>query len=189
MSSRYCRHPEYEPNAEVTNASARSTPSPAILRDRVGQERVPVTVSPVDRQVRAGARELGADRGQQGATLVVDGAAPAEVLVVRGHLAQPLRRDFPSTQHPLEERHDVVAALGPSEGHEQQRVVAGRHGLMLTQGGVPPRGLWLCDTGTLSRSHDRALPHREPRLAPASVRSGPPAPPDPGLPGRLANDC
>ena len=60
------------------------------LPQRVGEQRVPVAVSPVDRQRHAVAIQLLAQRRHERAALGADRAHAAEVLVVRGHLAQPL---------------------------------------------------------------------------------------------------
>ena len=74
----------------MTNASARSTPASAISRERVGQERVPVPVAPVDRQVDAVGVELGLEGRDQRADLAVDRADAAEVLVVMRDLLERL---------------------------------------------------------------------------------------------------
>ena len=68
-SSRYWRQPEYELNAEVKNASARRDAVVAHLPQRVGEERVPVAVAEVDRQVDAVRAQLGLERRDQLAVL------------------------------------------------------------------------------------------------------------------------
>ena len=58
----------------------------------------------------------------------VDRAHAAEVLVVRGHLPQALRRHVLPAQDVLEERQHLVLPLGATEGDHEQRVVVARHG-------------------------------------------------------------
>ena len=114
--------------------AARVTPSLAICADRVGEERVPVAVAPVDRDVDPGAGEVLAQRREERAVLVVDRRAAAEQEVVLADLLQPLARDPPAAGHVLQERHDVLGPLGAAERHEQQCVVrrdVGNHGLIV----------------------------------------------------------
>ena len=51
-------------------------PSWAISRQRVGQERMPIAIAPIDRQRRAVRLEFGAQRGDQGPILRVQGLTP-----------------------------------------------------------------------------------------------------------------
>ena len=130
-------------------------------RDRVLDQRVPVAVAPVDRQV-----ELGPDRRQQRPVLRVDRRHPAEVGVVLGHLEQPLPRHAPPADDVLQERQHVVLALRTAEGQQQQCVVLGAHAVMSTR---PSRG-------TRRR---RARSRRSPRASSPTAarrRSGRPAP-------------
>ena len=79
--------------------------------------------------------QLGPQRGQQRPVLVVDGAAPAERVVVLGHRRQPLVRDPPPGGHGPQERHHVVRLLRATEGQQQDRVVRReRVGFGLRQG-------------------------------------------------------
>src|SRR3546814_5745135 len=49
----------------------------------------------------------------------------AEEQVLPGHLLQPLAGHAPPPGHVLEERHDVVGALGAAEAQQQDGVVGG----------------------------------------------------------------
>ena len=77
--------------ASVTNGSKLRLPQSSGVRD-------------------AAAVELGAQRGQQRTVLVVDGAAPAEPVVVLGHGGQPLVRDAAPGGDVAQERHHLARA-------------------------------------------------------------------------------
>ncbi len=67
-----------------------------------------------------------AQRGDQRLVLLVDRADAVEVVVVLGHALQPLARDAAAAGHVLQERHDLVVALGPAEAEHQQRLPPAR---------------------------------------------------------------
>ena len=69
---------------------------------------MPVAIAPVDGQFDAVGGELGAEGGDEGPVLVVDGTATAEVLVVLRHLGQSLRCGATAPGDVLEEGHDVL---------------------------------------------------------------------------------
>ena len=127
MSSRYCRHDEYELYADVTNASARSTPSSRHLAHGVGEERVPVAVAPVHGQGAPRPGQLGIERGDERTVVRVDRAHAAERVVLPGHDAEPILRHVPATRDVLEEREDVVGALGAAERDDHDGVVHRAH--------------------------------------------------------------
>ena len=107
MFSRYWRQLEYELKPVVK---------------KVAQERVPVAVAEVDREVDAVRVELRAERRDQCSILRVDRAHAAEALVVVRNLLEPLARDVPPAGHVLEERHHVVHPLRPAERDDEERV-------------------------------------------------------------------
>ena len=80
------------------------------LAQGVGDERVEVAVAPDERGRDLAPVELGPQRGQQRAVLVVDGAAPAEAVVVLGHGGQPLVRDAATGRDVAQERHHLRRA-------------------------------------------------------------------------------
>ena len=69
--------------------------------------------------------EVLAQRVQQRAVLRVDRADPAEQEVVLPDLLEPLPGDAAAARDVLQERDDVVRALGAAEGEQQQGVVRG----------------------------------------------------------------
>ena len=94
----------------------------AHLPQGVGEQRVPVAVAEVDRQLDRVLGELPLDRRDQLAVLGVDRADAAEQVVVLRDLEQPLARDAASARHVLEERQHVVRALRPAERDDEQGV-------------------------------------------------------------------
>ena len=102
----------------MTKAKARRTPSGLHLAQRIGQHGMPVAIAPVDGQVRAAGGQFGLERGDQFASLIVDGALAAELVVVLGYFEHAFARDVPAAQHIFEERDDVFAALGAAEGDD-----------------------------------------------------------------------
>ncbi len=123
MSSRYWRHPEYELKIEVTNASALRTPSASHLAQRVGEQRMPIAIAPIDGQARAVARQLFAKPGDQRAVLIVDRALAAEVVIMLGDRQHPFPRHIAPAQHVLEKRNDVVRFFRSSEREHQNGVI------------------------------------------------------------------
>jgi hypothetical protein len=96
--------------------------------------RRPVAVAPHDRRRDTARRQLGPQRREQRAVLVVDRAAAAELPVVLGDLGQPLARDPAPPGDVLEEREHLVRPLGTAEGEQQDRVVGGEPGLPAGRG-------------------------------------------------------
>ena len=123
----------------------------AHLPHRVGEERMPVAVAEVYRQVDPTGVQLGLERRDQRAVLLVERTDAGEELVVVRDLEQTLARDAASSRHVLEERKHVVHALGPAERDEQDRVER-----LLRQGRNRPVGrlLPLVDR----RRHGRMVP-------------------------------
>ena len=99
------------------------------------------------------------ERGEQRAVLRVDRRDPAEVLVVPGHLGQPLVGNAAPAGHVAQERHDVVRALGAAERQQQQRVVGGQ-----------PRRPWRGSRRRRGRSR-RWWPAASPTASRAAVRA------------------
>ena len=151
----------------MKNASARSTPSAAISRSASVEERVPVAVAEVDRQVDAVGVELDSESRDQRPVLGVDRADAAEELVVMRDLLEPLAGDVAPARDVLEERDHVVHPLRPAERDDEDRVEArGREGGDEPVGGRLGNGLAhrsersrarLCSTRISERrSHRRA---------------------------------
>ena len=92
--------------------------------ERRGEQRLPVAVAPLDREVDVAPAELVAEGRQQGPVLGVDRAHPAEGEVVVRDLLEALAGYAPTAGHVLEERHHVVGALGAAERDQEQGVDA-----------------------------------------------------------------
>lgn len=86
---------------------------------------VPVAVAPQDRQGRPAPGELGREGVAQGEVLGVDGAAPAQVVVVLGDLFEPFVGDRFALDHVAQERHHVPGLVRAPEGAQEERVVGG----------------------------------------------------------------
>ncbi len=93
------------------------------LSQRVGKQRVPIAVPPIDRQIDPVCGELVFQRRQQLPVLFVDRTDTAKTLVVFRHLHHPLAGDIFPAQNVFQEGDDVFGALGAAEGHQQKRVV------------------------------------------------------------------
>jgi hypothetical protein len=93
------------------------------LGNGVAEERRPVAVAKVDRQVDAVALQLLVDSRDERTVLIVDRAFSAEVMVVLSHRLEPFARYAAPARYVLQERHDVLRALGAAERHEQQSIV------------------------------------------------------------------
>ena len=90
---------------------------------RVGQHRVPVSISPVDRQRDAVPVELRPQRGDQVADLSIDRADAAEMVVVLGDLQKSLAGDVSAPRDVFQERQHIFAALGPAKTDDENRIV------------------------------------------------------------------
>ncbi len=157
-------------------------------RTRVGDERVPVAVAQVDRAARCSCAAnslVSASSSARFCALIGD--TPPKLLVVVGHLGQPLVRDAAAARDVAQERQHVLRGLGSAEGQQQEPVVRG-HGASLANAnahrvagpceiakrfrGVPTRP-W---RGSRRRrgSARRSSPGTSPTAAPAcSWRPGP----------------
>jgi len=100
------------------------------LPQRVGEERVPVAVAPIDRPVRAVGVELGENRGQQGPVLLVDRTDPAEQKVVLGDLLDPLGSGLAPAQHVLQKGNHVVGPLRPAKRDKNKGIVGQKLGML-----------------------------------------------------------
>ena len=100
------------------------------LPQGVPQQRAPVAVAPVHGQLRPPLAELDLQGRDQGAALVADGALPAKVQVVLGHLSLALVAHGLAAQHVLEERQHLVGTLGAAERNHEQGVVVGHHAIL-----------------------------------------------------------
>ncbi len=158
----------------MKNASERPTPVVAHLPQRVGEVGVPVAVAEVDRQPDPVRGELGLERRDQIAVLLVDRADAAEELVVMADLREPLARDVASARDVLEERDHVVGPLGAAERDDEQRVVA-----TVVEPGVGPVGRLLTRRSCVHRGQPSQRSagggHLSARCAPAAHRAAQPA--------------
>ena len=125
MSSRYWRHPEYELNIDVTNPSALADSVGLHLAQRVGQKRMPVAITPINRQPRPVRLKLALQAGDQGASLIVDRALAIEMMIMLRDREHSLARNVAPAQHILEERNYVVGLLRSAERKHQDCVVCG----------------------------------------------------------------
>ena len=85
-------------------------------------ERVPVPVAEVHRDVQSPAFECAADGGDHLAVQVVQRATPAQGEVVFADHLEPFPGDTATPGDVLEEGDDVLRFLRPAEGQEQQRI-------------------------------------------------------------------
>src|SRR5699024_6787682 len=95
------------------------------LPDRVLGHGRPVAVTEVDGQVPPPQDELVAEVVDDLQIEVVELASASEAAVVGGPLLEPLRVDAPAAGDILEDRDDVLLAVGPAEGEQQQGVHGG----------------------------------------------------------------
>ena len=91
----------------------------------VCQERIPVAVAEVDRQIDGVRVEFSAQRSDERAILGVDGAHATEELVVVGDVLEAFARHVASAGDVLEERHHVVHSLGTAKRDDEDRVESG----------------------------------------------------------------
>ena len=69
------------------------------LRKRVGQQRVPVAIAPIDRGRDAARIEFRTQRGDEISNLTVERANSVEVEVVLGDFEQSFARDVSAARH------------------------------------------------------------------------------------------
>ncbi len=93
------------------------------LLQGVAEVGFPVPVAPVYRQVDVVRLELGLQQGFQFPVLCIERAHAIEMFVVPDHLLHARRWDIFSPQDIVKKRPDIVHALGPTEGHNHDRVV------------------------------------------------------------------
>ena len=123
MSSRYCRQPEYELNGARDECQSAPDAVGGHLAKRVGQQRVPIAVAPVDRQLRSMIGQFPRQGRHQRTILLVDRTHAAEVVIVLGDFEHPLAGHFPAAKHVFQERQHVVRPLRPAERNDQNGVV------------------------------------------------------------------
>ena len=96
--------------------------------ERVGEERVPVPIAPVNGESGAAVSEFLPEGLEQGEILPVDRTASTEVVIVFRHLQHPLPGDIPAAEDVFQERHHVIGAIGAAERNQKNRVVEACHG-------------------------------------------------------------
>ena len=79
---------------------------------------MPVAIAPINRQ-----RHQRRQRGNQIAALLIDRAAPIEMVVVFRHGEHAFAGNIAAAQNIFKEGNYVVTALRPAEGYKQQSVV------------------------------------------------------------------
>ena len=94
------------------------------LVEPLGDEGVPVAVSPTEGDVVSAARELRRQVRDQAPITGVDGRDAAETLVVSGDLEQALVGDSPPTRGVAHERQDILRAVRAAVGQQHDRVIA-----------------------------------------------------------------
>src|SRR5580704_12350871 len=87
----------------------------AHLPQRVGQERMPVAIAPIDGKLQPVAGQFQFERGDQFAVVIVDRALAAEMIIMLRDGQHPLARYIAPAQDILKKRYDVVRLFGPSE--------------------------------------------------------------------------
>src|SRR5713101_9500515 len=85
------------------------------LPQSLGQQRMPVTVSPIDWQLWAMLLQLRPQRGNQLARLLIDRALALEVVIVLGHGQHAFARNVPSAQHVFQEGNHLFLRFRPTE--------------------------------------------------------------------------
>ena len=93
----------------------------------IGQQRMPVPIAPIDRQVEPVGGELGFQGGDECAVVVVDRTPAVEAVVVLGDGQHAIARDVTTPQHVLQEGDDVLPPFRPPEREDQQRIVGHGH--------------------------------------------------------------
>ena len=93
------------------------------LAHRVGQERMPVAIAPIDRQARPMLGQFVLQPRDQSAVMIVDGALAVEVMIVLGDFEQALAGHIPPAQNVFEKRHYVIRLLRPTERQHQHGVI------------------------------------------------------------------
>ena len=89
----------------------------------IGQVRVPVSVTPIQRHLNPATAQFVRQRREQTATLVVDRALTAEQLIVLTDLDESFGGNATATGDVFEERHHILRALGAPEGHQQDCLI------------------------------------------------------------------
>ena len=97
------------------------------LLQSVRQERVPVSVSPIDGQMGTVGIEFRYEGSQEGPILRVDRARASQHFVMLGHLADALLRHRLAPEHILKERDHVLRFFRSTERNQKQTVVGRLH--------------------------------------------------------------
>src|SRR4051812_46360822 len=95
----------------------------AHLADRIREEGMPVSVSPIHRQVWPKAQQFSLERRNQFPVLLVDRPLAAEVVVVLCNRQHALMRNVSAAQHIFEKGNDVIAGFRATERNYQDSVV------------------------------------------------------------------
>src|SRR5829696_8076011 len=85
------------------------------LFERIGEQRVPVAITPVDRELWSMSLQLLFQCRNQISILWIDRTDAAEQLVMMCNLEHAFTRDVATSQHVLEEGNDIVHPFGPAE--------------------------------------------------------------------------
>src|SRR6476469_3112494 len=88
------------------------------LAKRVGEQRMPVAIAPVDRQMRAVSRKFLFEYSNECPVLIVDRAAAAELVVMLGHFKHSLAGHVSAAQHIFEKRQNVVRSVRAAERYD-----------------------------------------------------------------------
>ena len=93
------------------------------LSQRIGKERVPVSISPVNRQIDFGLGELRSQHLDEFFHLCIDRADTIKVLIMFGNFQQPLTGNRFTTQDVFQKRNHVIGFFGPTERNDQQGII------------------------------------------------------------------
>ena len=92
------------------------------LTQCIRDHRVPIAIAPVDWKIDSVGIEFGAQSGDEGAVLSVDGADAVEVLVVFGDFHHSFAWNVLASQHILQKWKDFIRAFRATERDQQNRV-------------------------------------------------------------------
>ena len=104
------------------------------------QHGMPVTVSPIHRQLRTVLRQFLLQSRDQFPNLLVDRALAAEVVIVLGDCQHAFAPNIPSSQHVFEEWDHLFRRFRAAEGNNENGVVIHEGGSTMARGRIAKNG-------------------------------------------------
>ena len=95
------------------------------LPQRIGQQRMPVAIAPIDRQAGSAAGEFALQCGYESAILGVDRGPSVKQIVVFGHFEHTLAGHVSAAEHVFKKGNYVLMPLRAPKGNQQQRIILG----------------------------------------------------------------